>query len=306
MGWRVVMTMTPERRIAFAVFAAGVLIAIVALSGCAGGDDEPPPDGGRSQASQPEVQPECKRQVPPEQILGVALLPEEDAVRVDWADSSSVVACRIEVTPSEEDGPVTTVAVRMRIGTPGAVNDDLRQRCSYTVVDFDITSETEVLLSGDGVGEADRDPEPDSDTTQGCEQVATRPVQGYVPLLSPNLAISPCPESHSSLPVVAAELSEDGDAIRVVGPGVACGFAITEYNGTLYVELRKRSEDPTDYEQLMCYDLTLKVPVSPGLEVTPISPGQRAKVDGDSTAALLSSGDDCAEPPEQEPSFIID
>ena len=177
------MTMALERRIAFAVFAVGVLIAVVALAACGGGDDEPAPDDGQSRATQPELQPECDRQVPPEQILGVTLLPEEDAVRVDWADSSSVVACWIEITPAEDDGRATTVAVRMRIGTPGAVNDDLPQRCSYTEVDFDITPETEVLLSGDGVGEADRDPEPDSDTTDGCDQVGTRPVRGYVPLM---------------------------------------------------------------------------------------------------------------------------
>ena len=122
----------------------------------------------------------------------------------------------------------------------------------------------------------------------------------------PDLSISPCPSAHSTLPVVATEISEDRGSIRVVGPGAACGFAAAQHERTVYVELRKRSAEPTDYEDLKCYDLALKQPLPANVDASPISPGRGKEADEGEVSALLASNEACAEPPEQEPSFIID
>ena len=52
--------------------------------------------------------------------------------------------------------------------------------------------------------------------------------------------------ANSTLPVLAIEAGDEEGSLRVVAPGEACGFAVDSYKGTLYVELRKRSDDPTD------------------------------------------------------------
>ncbi|MDQ3759656.1 MAG: hypothetical protein M3331_06925, partial [Actinomycetota bacterium] len=106
--------------------------------------------------------------------------------------------------------------------------------------------------------------------------------------------------------VLAMEASDGGRSIRVVGPGEACGYATAQHRRTLYVELRKRSEDSTDYGDLRCYDLPLTGALPRSVHTSAISPGRRAKVDRSQVSALLASEGDCAEPLLQEPSFIID
>ena len=123
---------------------------------------------------------------------------------------------------------------------------------------------------------------------------------------APDLADAGCPPQHATLPVLATMVSDDGRSIRVVGPGQACGFATAQHQGTLYVELRKRSEDPTTYDDLECYDLTLRQTLPQSAKASAISPGRRAKADRAQVSSLLASEGGCAEPRRQEPSFIID
>ena len=214
--------MSFERRIAFTVFAVGVLLVLVALAGCGGTEAEPSTsseDADRPETSSmaeadmvapkpckdldratseealedcldqaPDLQgaPLCEKSHAPVQVDGVTVLPGEKAVRVDWADSSSVFACRIEVTDTSDHSSASSdgIAVRMRVGSLGNASTlDLRPRCSYAKVDLDLTPQTEVLLSGDGVDEADQAPEPDSETTEGCQRVRTAAVKGYIPLM---------------------------------------------------------------------------------------------------------------------------
>jgi len=114
-----------------------------------------------------------------------------------------------------------------------------------------------------------------------------------------------CSPQNSTLPVLAIEAGDEEGSLRVVAPGEACGFAVDSYKGTLYVELRKRSDDPTDYADLRCYDITPKSPVDEAFRTNAISPGRSAQANQAEVASLLDS-DGCAAPSQREPSFILD
>src|SRR5687767_6497101 len=80
----------------------------------------------------------------------------------------------------------------------------------------------------------------------GCDDEAER---------TPGPVAAGCPVAHRSHPTPGLRYLPGRRAVRVVAPGVPCGYAYDFHGGTLYVELRRPSDARADPEGMVCLDL---------------------------------------------------
>lgn len=115
-----------------------------------------------------------------------------------------------------------------------------------------------------------------------------------------------CAGRHSSHPTVGFEYLDGRESVRLIAPGPACGYAFDLVGDELYVELRRPTEIPVDFENLACFDVALDRPAPTGTSLEAIVRGRPKLAPEGEVDALLSGPDACPSPERIQPSFVID
>jgi hypothetical protein len=116
-----------------------------------------------------------------------------------------------------------------------------------------------------------------------------------------------CPSAHHAHPIFGRAYRDDRTVVRLVSPGEPCGYADDFHGGTLFVELRRPSDQRVETENLVCVDATLKRRAPARTRLSPMSRG-RAGSDKPKEAieALLRDPDPCPSVTRIQASFVID
>ena len=115
-----------------------------------------------------------------------------------------------------------------------------------------------------------------------------------------------CSDTHSSVPIAAAELDPDGRTLRFAYGGdlEPCHFAASLYDGTLYVELRRDEDSEAAPGEPDCAVAHLDKALPAGTHASPITAGSPGFSEAEGKE-LLHSDPDCIEVPEGDPDFVI-
>ena len=121
---------------------------------------------------------------------------------------------------------------------------------------------------------------------------------------SPEMA---CENRDFALPVVGAQLIENGSAVRFAyAGGEPCFFAVDRYEGRLYVELRSAADpDRRPPFPSGCAEGELEFTVGAGTPVERVY-GNHRLLDEAEADRLLAGEAECAAIPEGPAAFIID
>ena len=116
-----------------------------------------------------------------------------------------------------------------------------------------------------------------------------------------------CDDRNFALPVVGAQMTEDGGAVRFAyAGGEPCSFAVDRHEGRLYVELRTEAEpDRRPPFPSGCAEAELDFRVPADIPVERVY-GNARLLDEPAIEALLADDADCTALPEGQAAFVID